>query len=48
MWLLIDVDNCSVEYENEDRAEVEKERDYLVDGNYREEDRYIIVFYDRR
>lgn len=48
MWMLIDVDNCSVEYVNENREEVEKERLYYINGNYREEDKYIIVYYEGR
>lgn len=46
MWLMVDTEECLVEYENEDRAKVEKEIQYYIDHGS-EKGRYILVFYEK-
>ena len=42
-YLLVDLDYAEVIGKSTDRSKLEKRIEELIDGNYREEDRYIIV-----
>ena len=44
MYLLIDINSCEIVFRSKSEDRVIMERGRMIDGNYLEEDRYIIVY----